>query len=198
MIVQDQYTSFQGTGLNTGVRQRFVRLAGCSVPCKLRANCDQPEALTKSSWPDISIEQILDGVGNDTQWLHITGGEPLDHLGLPQLVMSAMAVGLRVQVQTSGYRPVEWIGDAVPFLTVSPKTATLYHIPDEYCLISCSWLSFEMALEWVERRIPVFVVPECIDGNPNIPPAIKLAEKLIKCGVDARLSLQAHLVWNLK
>ena len=116
------FTSFQGTGHLTGVRQHFVRFAGCSVKCPIRDECDEPDALTRRGARTVDPEEIVAGavkaVGQ-RGWLHVTGGEPTDQSeGLQRLVMLARESGLYVHVQTSGVRrvPVQW-----DWLTVSPK-----------------------------------------------------------------------------
>ncbi|MAA65275.1 MAG: hypothetical protein CL581_10925 [Alteromonadaceae bacterium] len=122
MFIHETFTSFQGTGHLSGVRQFFVRFAGCSVKCPIRSECDEPNALTRRAAlkvdPEEIIQQAKQAVG-PRGWLHVTGGEPTDQPeALQLLVMKARSEGLYVHVQTSGVRrvPVQW-----DWLTVSPK-----------------------------------------------------------------------------
>jgi 7-carboxy-7-deazaguanine synthase len=122
MFIQETFTSFQGTGHLTGVRQFFVRFAGCSVKCPIRSECDEPLALTRKNAIEVDADTIVKAAQASVGprgWLHITGGEPTDQSEeLQLLVMQARNEGLYVHVQTSGVRrvPVQW-----DWLTVSPK-----------------------------------------------------------------------------
>lgn len=122
MFINDTFTTFQGTGHLSGVRQFFVRFAGCSVACPIRSVCDEPEALKRAGSSTRTAKELVDAaleaVGQ-RGWMHITGGEPTDQSeDLQLLVMLARKSGLYVHLQTSGVRrvPVQW-----DWLTVSPK-----------------------------------------------------------------------------
>lgn len=115
--------TFQGSGHLLGVRQFFVRFAGCSVKsCPIRRDCDEQFALKKENGSRVSVRQVIDealeevGVGG---WLHVTGGEPTDqYAGLEALLQEAQNERLKVHVQSSGTRALEMPFD---WLTVSPK-----------------------------------------------------------------------------
>ena len=48
IYVSDTFTTYQGTGHLLGMRQHFVRFAGCGVAeCPIRDQCDEPSALTR-------------------------------------------------------------------------------------------------------------------------------------------------------
>lgn len=122
MWISETFTSFQGTGHLTGTRQFFVRMAGCSVACPIRSECDEPAALNRKQAvhadPQAVVQQAQECVG-PRGWLHITGGEPTDQSdALQELVKHARRQGLYVHVQSSGVRrvPVQW-----DWLTISPK-----------------------------------------------------------------------------
>lgn len=122
IYIHSMFPSFQGTGHLSGVRQFFVRFAGCSVKCPIRSECDEAQALTRRNAKQMSVEEILTAARaevGDQGWLHITGGEPTDQSeGLQLLVMEARKSGMKVHLQTSGVRraPIQW-----DWITVSPK-----------------------------------------------------------------------------
>ena len=90
------FNSFQGEGPYLGVRQTFIRFAGCNLACQY---CDSPEALTLTkefkvettpgkrdfqSYPNpVDIEQLVALVkaferpAGINHSLCLTGGEPL-------------------------------------------------------------------------------------------------------------------------
>ena len=123
LYISATFTSWQGSGHLIGMRQHFIRFAGCSLmTCHLRSVCDEPAALTrkgaKAVDPADLVEEALCAVGK-RGWMHITGGEPTDQPeGLQELVRRARLAGLYVHVQTNGMRrmPVQW-----DWLTCSPK-----------------------------------------------------------------------------
>ena len=122
MWISETFASFQGTGHLAGTRQFFVRMAGCSVACPIRGECDEPGSLTRKQAQQVRagdvIEQAVAAVG-ERGWLHVTGGEPTDQPdALQELVKQARRVGMYVHVQSSGVRrvPVQW-----DWLTISPK-----------------------------------------------------------------------------
>jgi len=97
-------------------------MAGCSVACPIRGECDEPRSLTRKQAQQVRpgdvIEQAVAVVG-ERGWLHVTGGEPTDQPdALQELVKQARRVGMYVHVQSSGVRrvPVQW-----DWLTISPK-----------------------------------------------------------------------------
>jgi hypothetical protein len=198
--VKEEFLSYQGTGLLSGSRQYFVRLAGCRVKCPLRVNCDQPEALIGTGVEPTDIRGIVDraiksvGMGG---WMHITGGEPLEHPQMLSLSALAKEAGLRIQVQTSGSLPVS--DDCGLFLSVSPKQQCILVNPSEIVLIACEWMTFEFAINAIaDNDCPVFVVPEATEGCFSSGKAVELLESLHGFGVDARLGIQSHLVWGVK
>lgn len=196
LVVRDQFVTYQGTGLLTGVRQHFVRLAGCTVRCPLRKNCDQPEALNRGEGKNVSVSEIVSralSVG----WLHITGGEPAEHAGLVSLCDAANAIGLKVQVQTSGTIPIQW--NHIPFVSVSPKQPTIKIDPSEIILIAARWMTPQFAISAISKSTcPVFVVPEAVQGKFGTDRMFELIDNLQSQGVDARAGLQSHLIWSVK
>lgn len=116
-------TTFQGSGHLLGVRQFFVRFAGCSVKsCPIRRDCDEQFSLKEHNGTPTSVREVIDraleevGVGG---WIHVTGGEPTDQYeGLEALLQEAQNERLKVHLQTSGTKAVEMPFD---WITVSPK-----------------------------------------------------------------------------
>ena len=194
VLIESQYTSYQGTGTLSGELQDFIRLSGCSVPCPLRKNCDQPESLQKGSNKK-TIQDIIDDM--DTDWLHITGGEPAERPEMVNLCRAAIRLGKRVQVQTSGTIDIEWGCD--PFVSVSPKLDHIKNVKEsEIVIVAASWMTEKRAIGIIKgRSCPVFVIPESKNGEFSNDAMFKLLDSLHRSGIKARAGLQSHLVWNI-
>lgn len=198
--VKETFLSYQGTGVNSGVAQYFVRLSGCTVKCPLRPNCDQPDSLDYSSGRQESVFSVVDSaiasVGKGG-WLHITGGEPAEHPDFAALAQEAVSRGLQVQVQTSGSIPISKTSGV--FLSVSPKQRAIHCCPSEIVLIACNWMTDDFAATVSEgHNCPIYVVPEATGGKFKCDRAIELTKTLSRLGRDARCGLQSHLIWEIR
>lgn len=102
--VSELFHSLQGEGTSAGCPAHFLRLQGCDVGCHW---CD-----TKYTWePDGGDAQELTSVFaalralGEAPLLVLTGGEPLEHAGVRELITASLEQWERVEVETSGLRP---------------------------------------------------------------------------------------------
>ncbi len=123
--VLEIFSTVQGEGPNVGMRQIFVRLAGCDLRC---AFCDTPESYPTPKrahvWSPtvhanptylinpVTINDVLDSVAAlhadvpSHRAVSITGGEPLLRPGaVIAIAKGVRALGLRVHLETGGHRP---------------------------------------------------------------------------------------------
>ncbi len=102
--VSEAFFSLQGEGPSTGTPAHFLRLQGCDVGCRW---CD-----TKYTWDAAggrastiaSAFAQLRALG-DASLLVVTGGEPLAHPNVAELLAEALEAWPRVEVETSGLVP---------------------------------------------------------------------------------------------
>lgn len=194
---------WQGTGALQGARQFFVRFAGCSVRCPIRAVCDQQESLSGvGSTFDVQalVSQALDEVGCNG-WIHLTGGEPCDQPeALLEFSVEARRVGLRLHIQTSGTVkvPGEW-----DWLTVSPKqspTELVQRRGSELCVVfnpkQFPDVGVLRALYQSTRFLHYYLVP-MDSGTPNTQATSAMTELLNVNGMSWRLGIQAHKFWEV-
>ena len=197
-----EQTSFQGTGRLLGVRQYFVRFAGCSIKrCPIRKDCDERYSLNPMNGYRIDVQEVVDkavaavGTGG---WLHVTGGEPTDQAeALERLVQLAHRGNLRVHLQTAGLTRLE-----LPFdwITVSPKVHAR-HLEQR--------TGQELVLVYEEQHIEeilaysqtthfshYFIQPKWIDAPKgealNNKETLLMAHELNAAGDPWQLTLQAH------
>lgn len=99
--ISECFHSLQGEGPSLGTPAHFLRLQGCAVGCHW---CD-----TKYTWDAAGgREALLEDVFTellrlgDAPLLVVTGGEPLSHPGIRDVLAAALERWERVEVETSG------------------------------------------------------------------------------------------------
>lgn len=117
MIVNEIFYTLQGEGRLAGVASVFIRLAGCPLRCVW---CDTKYAWDPAAGEDMTAEQVIARIGDyPTQYVVITGGEPMIHDGFAALVAGLHEAGYHITVETAG---IEYIADLpVDLMSISPK-----------------------------------------------------------------------------
>lgn len=101
MYVNEIFQSIEGEGKRAGSLATFIRLCGCNLRCSY---CDTKYAFTTEGARDMSPLDIMrevhvKGIGN---YVTVTGGEPLIHKDIEQLLSLLMQYGYEVNVETNG------------------------------------------------------------------------------------------------
>jgi 7-carboxy-7-deazaguanine synthase len=107
MKVSEIFKSIEGEGLRTGLPAVFIRLHGCNLRCSY---CDSMYAVEGSDYKQMSVAQILDAVKEFSGITHVTltGGEPLIHQDVEDLLSQLSGDGYRVNIETNGTVPCKW------------------------------------------------------------------------------------------
>ena len=98
--VNEIFLSIDGEGCRTGLPVVFIRLYGCNLNCSYcdtRYSCEQQEYKEMSLY-DILAQVLSYGVPRVT----LTGGEPLIHPGVKDLITSLVANDIEVNIETNG------------------------------------------------------------------------------------------------
>ena len=82
-----------------------VFLAGCDFRCPFCHNYDLALGRTESVMDDRELLRFLEKRRGLLDGVAFTGGEPLLHKGLPELMRSVRSLGFRVKLDTNGYHP---------------------------------------------------------------------------------------------
>ncbi len=198
-----QGPTLQGTGHLAGVRQCFVRLAGCRLAsCHLRSVCDESLSLSTQSGSEYSFDEILaralTHVG-DGGWLHVTGGEPTDSPHLFQFLELAKSRGLRIHLQTHG-------GNRVPlgvadWLTVSPKVPladlrVTERLQGEMIVVYDGQPLQDLAELHRETSFGHYWLQPKWRGNATVGSIVFPITELGKLGIEWRGAVQAHKYWR--
>jgi organic radical activating enzyme len=153
--ITEIFRSIQGEGPSAGTPAHFVRLQGCSVGCHW---CD-----TKYSWdPAAGREMPAGRVWSEARGLGeapllvVTGGEPLEHAGVAQLLEQGLERWPRVEVETSGIAPPP-LSHPRLFYNVSPK------LPSATPAWAGSWRT---VTAWVAEANATFKI---VVGDPPDP-----------------------------
>lgn len=119
MKVIEIFESIEGEGVRAGQLATFIRLAGCNLRCPY---CDTKYSWDTSEAKDMDVDEILQvvrdlGVCNIT----LTGGEPLVHPGVQELLQELVEDGCCVNVETNGSVDIEPFRRPQVFFTVDYK-----------------------------------------------------------------------------
>lgn len=98
--VNEIFLSIDGEGVRTGLPTVFIRLYGCNLNCSYcdtRYSCENKE-YTLMPLMDILNQVLSYGVPRVT----LTGGEPLIHEGVKDLINSLVLNDIEVNIETNG------------------------------------------------------------------------------------------------
>lgn len=105
MRVNEIFKSIDGEGLRTGELTTFIRLAGCNLRCSY---CDTCYALKNSNGTEMSVDEIVKRVKKyDYRNITLTGGEPLIHKDVDDLISKLCENGFYVNIETNGSVPID-------------------------------------------------------------------------------------------
>ncbi|MEM4083848.1 MAG: radical SAM protein [Thermoplasmata archaeon] len=98
MKVNEIFYSIQGEGVYMGIPMVFVRFTGCNLRCSW---CD-----TKYAWEEgkeMKIDEILAEIKKyKTNWVCITGGEPLLQEDIYKFIDRLLNMGYKILLETNG------------------------------------------------------------------------------------------------
>lgn len=130
MKVVEIFHSIEGEGLRAGLPATFIRLYGCNLNCSY---CDSRYACEGDEFEEMTIVDIVKevqqiGCPNVT----ITGGEPLIHHGIEELVSILSCNQFQVNIETNGSGSLKDFSDRIGSFHVTPYFFTM----DWKCLSS--------------------------------------------------------------
>lgn len=118
--INDLFWTLQGEGHFTGRRALFIRLPYCNYDCPW---CDT-EYNSYKTWSEPQLEAFL--LQEPARFAVITGGEPLFHKDLPQILNLLKKHGFYIACETNGSQKPP---DEIDFVTTSPKRYTKGKLP---------------------------------------------------------------------
>jgi 7-carboxy-7-deazaguanine synthase len=117
MVVSEIFYSIQGEGELVGVPSVFVRTSGCNLRCSW---CDTKYASWAPEGTEMSIDEIVTEVSRSpTEYVVLTGGEPMVAKGIHQLAERLKETGKHLTIETAATIFPERI--ACDLASLSPK-----------------------------------------------------------------------------
>jgi len=194
------FFSLQGETSRIGLPTVFIRLSGCPLRCGW---CDTTYSFTGGeTW---KIADILDTVaGFGTQYVTVTGGEPLAQKHCLVLMEALCNAGYDVSLETSGALAVAGVDPRVSrIMDIKPpgsgesdrnhwENLSVLNRNDEIKFVLADREDYEWALAVMRRddfprEVPVLFSP--VHGSLD---ARSLADWMLADKVGARLQIQLH------
>lgn len=217
--VNEVFLSIQGESSWTGRPCVFVRMTGCQLRCRY---CDTEYAFHDGK--RLSIDELVRRVDEyQCDLVEVTGGEPLLHEGVFDLMQQLCDMGKTVLVETSGACDISCCDPRV-IRIMDLKTpdsgeadrnlwANLDHLTekDEVKLVICSQSDYLWAkgvimehrlYERVHAVLMSPVEPICSEPGEEIPglpglPLRDLAQWILDDCLPVQLQIQLHkLIWD--
>lgn len=208
MKLNEIFESIDGEGLRTGELVTFVRLTGCNLRCNY---CDTKYAFNEGI--QVSVTYILERLkelGN--RKVTITGGEPLIHNGIADLISSMHEYD--INIETNGSVDIKpYIGLSNVLLTMDYKTKSsgennkmlLSNIPmlretDVLKIVMRKEDEAEVFNLLNENKTKAYVYLSPVFGDYEPSELVTFLKHLKNCGVDVskvRVQVQLHkVIWN--
>jgi 7-carboxy-7-deazaguanine synthase len=202
--VSELFHSIQGESSFAGLPCAFARLAGCNLRCSY---CDTEYA--REPGTDMPVAEVADRLcGFGCRQIEITGGEPLLQPGVPELARALLDRGRTVLVETNGTRDISMLPEGIirvmdvkcPGSGESGRmdwdNAGRLRKSDEVKFVLSDERDYRWALDCIRsRRLEEAAAILLSPAAGKLAPA-RLAEWMLRDGVDARLQLQLHrILW---
>ena len=204
--INEIFYSIQGESSRIGMPTVFVRLTGCPMRCTY---CDTAYAFHDGQQKE--IEEIIQEIKKfDTNYVTVTGGEPLAQKNCIDLMNQLCELGYQVSLETGGALDIKDVHSKVKIIldVKTPKSnedknnfwPNLSNIRanDEIKFVIQDYEDFSWSMDIIEKYqlnqnqtlfSPVY----------NVLANEKLAEWILKHQLNVRLQLQLHkILWGEK
>lgn len=207
MKVIEIFDSIDGEGKFAGCLATFIRLSGCNLRC---VYCDTTYAF--SGGTEMSIDEIMgkvQAIGNTH--VTLTGGEPLIHKDIKQLIFRLCECGYIVNIETNGAVDISEYLDMPVIITLDYKTISsgvnehmlLDNIKqlrkqDVLKIVCCESDFSDILGMLLSTPVSASVYLSPIYGKINPVELVGFAKKLRSFGIyDVKIQLQLHkIIWK--
>jgi 7-carboxy-7-deazaguanine synthase len=203
--INEIFYSIQGETSYVGQPTVFVRTTACNLRCTY---CDTTYSYYEGDFQ--SLESILDVIASHkTQYVCITGGEPLLQKEVLPLMIELCDRGYKVSLETSGSKNIEKVDPRVKIIldVKTPESGAadsfllenlqFVNSETEFKFVICSEKDFEWSENFCRqydlfKKFTVLYSPSFAQVSERW-----LAEKILQKNSAARLQLQLHkYIWS--
>ena len=204
--INEIFYSIQGESSRIGMPTVFVRLTGCPMRCTY---CDTAYAFHDGQQKE--IEEIIQEIKKfDTNYVTVTGGEPLAQKNCIELMNQLCELGYQVSLETGGALDIKDVHSKVKIIldVKTPKSnedknnfwPNLSNIRtnDEIKFVIQDYEDFSWSMDIIEKyqlnQNQILFSPVY-----NVLANEQLAEWILKHQLNVRLQLQLHkILWGEK
>ncbi len=161
MRVVEIFKSIDGEGVRAGMPVTFIRLEGCNLRCSF---CDTKYSYCNATYTEMTPKQIVQKVMNlGLDKVTLTGGEPLIHENVLELVQQLLDRDIEINIETNG-------AVSVPEFVFN-LTKSGYSVNNIIFTIDCKCPSSGMTKHMLEENLeyvrdtPFFNVLKFVVGN---------------------------------
>ncbi|WP_262964331.1 7-carboxy-7-deazaguanine synthase QueE [Methylobacter psychrophilus] len=203
--ITEIFYSLQGESNTVGIPTVFIRLTGCPLRC---VYCDTAYAFTGGKKVKIT-EIIAQAEQFATQYITVTGGEPLAQPACLELIIQLLDKGFIVSLETSGAIDVSAVDPRavkvmdlktpgsgelsknlyqnIAFLNAKDQVKFVIGSDEDY-----DWSKAALAEYQLPGRCDILFSPVMGQQNPT-----ELAEKILRDRLPVRFQIQLHkLLWD--
>lgn len=203
--ITEIFFSIQGESSFIGLPTVFIRLTGCPLRCQY---CDTAYAFSGGSL--LTISQIIEQSAHyDTQYITVTGGEPLAQENTPALLDELLKQGYHVSIETSGALDISTLNARVTKImdlktpASGEENKNLYsnieflNQTDEVKFVICN----DDDYHWSKQIIKQYQLTDrcnvLFSPSSNEYPATELADRILADQLPVRFQMQLHkILWN--
>ena len=203
--ITEIFYSLQGESNTVGIPTVFIRLTGCPLRC---VYCDTAYAFTGGK--KVTITAIIaEAEQFATQYITVTGGEPLAQPACLELITQLLDKGFIVSLETSGAIDVSGVDPRavkvmdlktpgsgelsknlyqnIAFLNAKDQVKFVIGNDEDY-----EWSKATLAEYQLPGRCDILFSPVMGQQNPT-----ELAEKILRDRLPVRFQIQLHkLLWD--